>query len=91
MVGTDREIYVIDAEGSNVRQLTVNTDDDGQPAWDRKARKLANAIRDSSHRHGRLESLVVQHLVKRVDDLGEVALVRHHLVDVLVRVRVLVE
>ena len=29
----DREIYVMDADGSNVRQLTVNTDDDGQPVW----------------------------------------------------------
>ena len=62
---------------------TANTAEDGL--------KLAKAIPGSCHPNGRLESLVFQHLVERVNDLGEVALVRHHLVDVLVRVRVLVE
>ncbi|MBN1680701.1 MAG: PD40 domain-containing protein [Anaerolineae bacterium] len=43
--GSDRDgdwdIYVMNPDGSNVRQLTLNTDDDFRPAWSPDGRQIA--------------------------------------------------
>ena len=40
----EREIYVMDADGSNVRQLTTNDDYDGAPAWSPDGKQIASPI-----------------------------------------------
>ena len=37
----DSEIYVMNGDGSNVRQITFNTVDDDKPSWSKDGRKLA--------------------------------------------------
>ena len=37
----DNEIFVMDADGTNVRQLTTNDDDDYYPAWSPDGKQIA--------------------------------------------------
>ena len=49
----DEEIYVMNADGTNVRQLTSNADFDSAPSWSPDGTRIALRARARGHVHAR--------------------------------------
>ena len=47
----DEEIYVMNADGTNVRQLTSNADFDSAPSWSPDGKRIALRARAGGHLH----------------------------------------
>ncbi len=63
----DHEIYVMNADGTEVQQLTDNDDSDGGPAWSPSGKKIAF----DSDRYGDREIFVMDADGSNVVSLGQ--------------------